>query len=156
MDRSSLMKAMKNSISNVLEKMFFLTLEVSESRGSNYFTGMNNIICSRLMFKGQLSGQFFLYIPGALANTMTADFLGMEKKDISNDEVIGTLKEIINMIAGNTFALYDDKAVFNLGIPAIFFKDNSGADRSENDINITIKTPDSQMVLKLSLNQNRK
>ena len=155
MDRNSLTAAMKTSIFNVLEKMFFLPLELNESRTSNYLAEINKVLCGKLMFKGCFSGQFLFYISECLANTITADFMGMDKKDISTSNVIETLKEIINMIAGNTFALYDDKAVFNLGIPAIFFRDSPSTDNPENVISLKIDTPDDQMILKMALNQRQ-
>lgn len=152
MDRNSLMTAMKNSISNVLEKMFYLPLELHEHQGTENTAEMYDMLCSRLEFSGHLSGYFLFYVPESFASIITADFLGKDKKDISTDDVRETLREVINMIAGNTFALYDDKAVFNLGIPRLILKDPVRTSHSGNEIAIDVDTPDDHMILKFVLN----
>jgi CheY-specific phosphatase CheX len=146
------MTAMKNSISNVLEKMFYLPLELHEHQGADSQAEMYDMLCSRLEFTGHLSGYFLFYVPESFAGTITADFLGKDKKDISTDDVRETLREVINMMAGNTFALYDDKAVFNLGIPRLILKDTLRTGNSGNEITIDVNTPEDHMVLKLVVN----
>ena len=48
------------------------------------------------------------------------------------------------MIAGNTFSIYDDQAVFDLGIPEMVFpdKDVPGVSASNKDIIIAFTTLD--------------
>ena len=148
MEKKSLIIAMKNSISDVLEKMFFLPLELNEADNP---VEIKDFLCSKLDFSGQLSGYFLLYMPEDLARMIAADFMGVDKKKISNESVPGTLKEILNMIVGNTFTLYNDKAVFNLGIPEIIDKNSVIEDIPTEEINILINTPDNQMLVKLVL-----
>jgi len=121
MKNSLLETAMKNSISDVLETMFFLPMDFSDTVDVHelWNTGKDQILAVKLNFDGPLIGDCILYIPGKLAKSITADFMGKEEEGVSDDQVIGTVKEIINMIVGNTFSRYDSGAAFNLGIPEL-------------------------------------
>jgi len=121
MKNSLLKMAMKNSISDVLETMFFLPLNFSDTVDVHelWDTGKDQILAAKLNFDGPLTGDCIFYIPEKLAKSITADFMGREEEGISDDQVKGTVKEIINMIAGSTFSTYDPEATFNLGIPEL-------------------------------------
>jgi CheY-specific phosphatase CheX len=122
--------AMKNSISDVLETMFFLSLDSFHKDvdiRELWSREKNPIIAAKLNFSGPLSGYAVFCIPKKPAVSITADFMGKDEEDISDDQINGTVKEIINMIIGNTFSLYDPEAVFDLGVPELvafsdFFK----------------------------------
>lgn len=140
--REVLMSAMKTSISDVLETMFFLTVDFDDavSLEETWNPDKDKIIAAELNFDGPLSGSCIFYVPEKFAVSVTADFMGKEKEDISNNQVKETVKEITNMITGNTFSLYDPEAVYNLGVPELvgfdgFHKELS---ESENKISITI------------------
>ncbi|MEE8553135.1 MAG: hypothetical protein V3S72_07525, partial [Desulfobacterales bacterium] len=61
-----------------------------------------------------------------------------------------TSKEVINMIAGSTFANLDDQAVFDLNIPEnILFEQAVHFSGTEDDIFLQIITPDNYFVLKM-------
>lgn len=119
MDRESLTKAMKGSISSVLEKMFFLPLDFSDAGapGDLWDAGAEDLLAVRLAFKGPFSGHFVFFVPRALGKTLTADFMGVDAEGVSSEHVEQTAKEIVNMIAGGTFSALDEAAVFDLGIP---------------------------------------
>lgn len=119
MDRDVLTKAMKTSISEVLEKMFFLPLDFSEagSPGDLWEAGEQEVLAIRLAFEGPFSGHFLFFIPWMLGTTLAADFMGIDAEGVSTEHVEQTAKEIVNMIAGSTFSALDDEAVFDLGIP---------------------------------------
>jgi CheY-specific phosphatase CheX len=138
MDWKVLKEATKASISEVLETMFFLPLEVSESeRGRDLSqTPRDQLIGASLRFGGPIAGKVFFLIPIALARSLTADFLGQETADVGPDEMEGTVKEAVNMITGKTLSVFDEKSVFKLGIPDLmnpaeltndFFSDNDDA-----------------------------
>jgi len=112
---------MKNSISDVLETMFFLPLDFSDTVAAHelWNKGKDQILAAKLNFDGPLIADCILCIPEKLARSITADFMGREEEGISDDQVKGTVKEIINMIAGSTFSTYDPEATFNLGIPEL-------------------------------------
>lgn len=146
MEKEVLIKAMKISISKVLEGMFFLPLDFYDASDPEEIISSDweTIICSRLGFSGLFSGNFLFFAPEGLARTMTANFMGTDKSKISQDTITETVKEIINMIAGNTFSIYDDQAVFDLGIPEMVFPDNdmTGVSASNKDIFIAFTTLD--------------
>jgi CheY-specific phosphatase CheX len=121
MKKNLLKMAMKNSISDVLETMFFLPMDFSDMVDAHelWNTGKDQILAAKLNFDGPLIGDCIFYIPERLAKSITADFMGKEEEGISDDQVKGTVKEIINMIVGNTFSRYDPEAAFNLGIPEL-------------------------------------
>jgi CheY-specific phosphatase CheX len=131
-----LTSAMKNSISNVLETMFFLPVDFDDSVSKEKLWDMDKdkILAAKLDFNGPLSGHCIFYIPEKLARSVSADFMGKEEQKISGDQAKATLKEMANMITGNTFSLYDPEAVFDLGIPEMlgsdnFHKDSSGSEK---------------------------
>nr|QIV52816.1 chemotaxis protein CheX [uncultured bacterium] len=74
---------------------------------------------AKLEYSGNFSGYFLLFMPEELALLLAASFLGRVEDNVSHEHVIETKKEIINMIAGNTFTIFDDQNVFDLGIPQI-------------------------------------
>ena len=152
-NKEVLTSAMKNSISDVLETMFFLPVDFDDSVSLDEFwdPDKDKIIAARLNFDGPLSGYCILYIPESLSVSITADFMGKEEKDISNEQARGTLMEITNMITGNAFSLYDPEAVFNLEVPELvglddFHKDLNG---SENKISISIGTLENYLAFQL-------
>ena len=120
MDRELLTRTMRASISEVLEKMFFLPLDFSEAGTPGELWGdpeAADLLAVRLPFEGPFSGSLVFLIPRGLGFDMTADFMGVEKEEVPLEHVEQTAKEILNMIAGSTFSRLDDQAVFELGIP---------------------------------------
>lgn len=155
MKNTVLKTAMKNSISDVLETMFFLPLDFSDALDVHelWRTGKDPIIAARLNFDGILSGYCIFYIPEKLAKSITADFMGKEEEGISDDQVKGTVKEIINMIVGNTFSRYNPEAAFNLGIPELasfdnFHKELTG---SKNRTSIVIDTLGNHLAFQMNV-----
>ena len=155
MTKEALTSAMKNSISDVLETMFFLPVDFDDSVSLDgvWDLDKDKIIAAKLIFDGPLSGYSILYIPEKLAVSITADFMGKEEKDISSEQARGTLMEITNMITGNVFSLYDPEAVFNLGVPELVGLDDfhDGLSGSENRISIAIDTLENYLVLQMSV-----
>lgn len=119
MDLEALKEATKTSISEVLETMFFLPLEVSESEDGGDLAQLpkDQLTGACLKFDGPIAGEVTFLIPVNLARSLTADFLGQEEGEVGKDEMVGTVKEVVNMITGKALSLYDESAVFKLGIP---------------------------------------
>jgi len=111
---------MRTSISEVLEKMFFLPLDFSEAGTLGELwedPGAADLMAVQISFSGPFSGSLIFLIPRKLGADMTADFMGVEKGAVPAEHVDQTAGEILNMIAGSTFGNLDDQAVFELGIP---------------------------------------
>ena len=155
MKNSLLKTAMKHSISDVLETMFFLPLDFSDTHDVFELWNMEKIeiIAAKLNFNGPISGCAVFCIPKRVALSITADFMGKNEEEVSDDQVYGSVKEIINMIIGNTFSLYQPKAAFNLGIPELVKFDEVSKDLSnpEKKISIIIETLENYLAFQMNI-----
>ncbi|MEW6667454.1 MAG: chemotaxis protein CheX [Thermodesulfobacteriota bacterium] len=151
MEREALKAAMKRSISEVLETMFFLPLEFPEGQGREPEgkEGNGSLLVTKLSFHGPFSGDFLFFIPEDLTLSLTAGFLGVEEAKVTRAHVTDMVKEIVNMIAGNTFSILDDKAVFDLTIPEIL--DSRGPEPGEAGVYIPIRTIGNSLALQVVL-----
>ena len=143
MEKKTLITAMKSSISEIMETMFFTPVEFPDTVPEELpdLKKHDKIIAGRLNFKGPFSGYFILSVPKKLASLLTADFLGEDQENISGEQLSETIKEILNMLAGGTFTYYDNNAVFNLDIPEIVNSDKDGTGQEEKLV-IIAQTPD--------------
>jgi chemotaxis protein CheY-P-specific phosphatase CheC len=156
MKNDVLTTAMKNSISSVLETMFFLSLDFFHNDGDIrelWTMGKDPILAAKLSFSSPLSGYAIFCIPKKLALSITANFLGKDEEDISDDQINGTVKEIINMIIGNTFSMYDPDVVFDLGVPELvafndFLKELSD---SEKRFSVVIETLENYLAFQMNI-----
>ncbi|MBN1105308.1 MAG: chemotaxis protein CheX [Deltaproteobacteria bacterium] len=153
MEKEVLLSAMKRSISEVLEKMFFLPVDFP-ARGSKEDlpgSGSGKILATRLGFSGPFSGHFVFFSPEGLTASLAASFLGEDPGKVTAAHVSDTMKEIVNMIAGNTFSILDDQAIFDLAIPEILepFAGGKGSPGSEEGIFILVQTIDNCLGLEL-------
>ena len=150
MEKEALRTAMKDSISDVLEKIFFLPLEFSDMVTSKEL-GADEMLVSKLGFAGPFSGCFFFFVPKRYAMAFAANFLGEKDENISQDQASETVKEALNMLAGTTFFHYDDQAVFSLDIPVLVqpaeLRDDPS--NSEHNIFIGIETLETRLGLQL-------
>jgi CheY-specific phosphatase CheX len=156
MKNKDMTTAMKNSISEVLETMFFLSLDFFHNDADIrdlWTMGKDQIVAAKLNFNGPLSGYAIFCIPKKSAVSVTADFMGKDEEEISDDQINGTVKEIINMIIGNTFSRYDPDVVFDLGVPELvafndFLKEVSD---SEKRFSIVIETLENYLAFQMNV-----
>lgn len=116
MRKEALISAMRTSISDVLETMFFMPVDVvtdGVEAGPDHEPG----VAVSLTFTGGAEGRFVLEVPLDLAREVSSDFLGMDPDQLGDEDVFGTIKEMVNMLAGNALSLYDPDTVFSLGLP---------------------------------------
>jgi CheY-specific phosphatase CheX len=155
MDTTTLTTAMTTSISDVLETMFFLPIEPTDAANIQdlWPVDQTGMLAARLDYKGPISGHCELFMPEQLAIAITADFLGQDPESLSDDQSHGTVKEIINMIVGNTFSLLDPQAVFDLGIPNLvsFSEYYNGSGEDGQEIFMALDTLDNQLALRVFL-----
>ncbi len=151
---NKLMEAMKSSISDVLEIMFYLSIEI------NQYSDIENkeiyddekITGCKISFNGPITGHILLYIPEDLLVVMTKNFMGIDRNEITEKYKNGIISEVNNMVAGSIFKKYDNSQIYNLGIPEILDGDkvpDNFFEKSE-DIIIT-ETTDGFLVFKLVL-----
>jgi CheY-specific phosphatase CheX len=148
--------AMKTSISEVLETMFFLSLDFFHDDADIrdlWTPGRDQVLAAKLNFSGPMSGDAIFCIPKKLALSITADFMGKNEEEISDHQIDGTVKEIINMVIGNTFSMYDPDVVFDLGVPELvafndFLKKLSD---SENRFSMVIETLENYLAFQMTV-----
>ena len=151
--KQELTTAMMDSISDVLETMFFLPMDFisSETATKLWSESSKQTQTIKIGFSGPFSGFLVLLIPIRLAENITADFMGLDSTEITKEHVNGTTQEIANMILGNIFSKYDDQAVFNLEIPEIIsdanYKDLSPC--QENELVFCVDTLDDYLIIKM-------
>lgn len=121
MKKNQLLQAAKGSISEVLETMFFLPIDRTDTVEAAVFNDAieKDTELVQVGFSGMFSGTFLLMIPDELASFLTASFLGSIEEQVTPAHIIETKKEMANMIAGNTFAQFNDQVEFDLGIPEL-------------------------------------
>ena len=155
MKNKDMTTAMKNSISDVLETMFFLSLDFSDDIDilEQWDTGKDPVIAAKLSFSGPLSGYAVFCIPKKSALSITADFMGKDEQEISDDQINETIKEIINMIIGNTFSKYDPDVVFDLGVPELveFHDSIKGLPDSEKSFSVVIETLENYLAFQMNI-----
>ena len=152
MDKLAMTEAMKASISKVLEQMFFLPSDfIAPEKVCDETELDDTLILAKLGFSGSPSGTFLLRIPLALAQIVSADFLGAAPQSLSGDQVTGTVLEMVNMLAGSTLSIYDHRALFNLQIPELITINNVRAltEGIPDQILIGIRAPEGRMSFQL-------
>jgi CheY-specific phosphatase CheX len=156
MDKKALTEAMKASISEVLERMFFMPMEFAgpEKAGDDPLSDPE-IIIAKLEFSGLACGTFFLQIPAFLALSVTADFLGVTSQGETRKLVAGTVLEMVNMLAGSTLSTYDHQALFDLQIPELISVKELHAltEGVADQVVIRIQTQESRMAFQVVLQQ---
>jgi CheY-specific phosphatase CheX len=152
--KQALTTAMMTSISEVLETMFFMSLEctVDQTRDSFLSAAPSELSCCRIQYDGKVSGHFEFFMPESILAEMTSGFMGLEEDQINAQQLEGTLQEALNMIAGSTFTNFDNQAVFQLGIPETADLDTihqSGMSSDQENIFILVNTMDGDIGLNL-------
>jgi len=120
------MKAMRDSISDVLGTMFFQLVQIADDNNTlpEWLVQEQSLLGATLNFNGPLVGSFYLFIPEGAANDITANFLGLNADEIDEKQQQDTLKEALNMIGGGMLSIFDPKGAFKLGLPELIEANN--------------------------------
>ena len=113
------------SIFEVLEKMYYLFAEPSDSEGGDYH------LTSTVHFEGPSSGTMALSLSRDVAETMAVNMLNMTKEEITETLMEDCAKEAANMICGNFVRQLDPEHIFQLSIPSVAV---SGGVRQEENL----------------------
>ena len=121
MERVNMMKAMRTSISEVLGTMFFQMVQVVDANSTlqEWLAQEHSLLGATLDFDGPLAGSFYLLIPVDAANSITANFLGLNADEVDEEQQNDTVKETLNMIGGGLLSIFDQKGAFKLGLPEL-------------------------------------
>ena len=121
MDKKTILETMKAAISNVMETMFFQPVQINNKgcKLRKWFSDKEPLLGAKLNFTGPSSGSCYFLIPAKLMSEITANFLGLEKKETNEEQIRDTIKEALNMIGGHMFSLCDNEGAISLGIPEL-------------------------------------
>lgn len=151
MERSTMKEALRDSISKVLETMFFQPVQITINNVTlrEWFTRKPLLQGASINFTGPVAGSLFFLIPESAANEITANFLGINAERIDAAQRADTVKEALNMIGGNMLSVVDTEGLFTLDIPQLIAKEALSSNKLQ-DIQgeiLCIRTEDSRMVV---------
>jgi hypothetical protein len=112
--RSQWQAVMKDTISDVLETMFFTMVDfyVNGGQAGEPYDFESRIVLSNEDERATIS----VRIAGPFGRMLTAGFLGLKEEQISADDMEDTLKELTNMVGGGYLARIGQEN-WKLGIP---------------------------------------
>jgi len=155
MEKAAMMKAMKASISNVLETMFYQMVQiVDDDCGLQaWFAQGRSLLGATLKFAGPSEGMFYVIIPIEVADEITANFLGLDAGEIDPGQRTDTVKEALNMISGGMLSIFDPKGALKLGIPEMIAEKDLSHDKLKDlqkDV-ILLETEDNRMAVAIAM-----
>jgi len=147
--------ALRDSISEVLEKMFFQPVQISTDGVDlrQWFTRKPSLYGANINFSGPIDGAIFFLIPKTAADEITANFLGNNVESIEEEQRKDTIKEALNIIGGNMLSDIDAEGLFSLDIPQIIAQEDLSSDKLQDlqgDI-FPIETEDNRMVVGIDM-----
>jgi len=115
-----MMTILRQAISNVLETMFFLPVQIVEdnSMRDNWLQS-KKLWHVAVRFNGPVSGSFFLLVPAKMVREITANFLGLDETEVEPGQEADTVKEALNMIGGYVLSQVEKADDFQIGLPEI-------------------------------------
>jgi CheY-specific phosphatase CheX len=116
MPESFLRRVLHESLVDVLEKMFFISI-LDESPDST--TLPEEDMAVRLSFEGKPSGSLTVQLNRFVARSIAADFVGAEPVELSDSQVGEVMCELANMICGSVLSRVESAVTFRLGAPEI-------------------------------------
>ncbi|MBF0257465.1 MAG: chemotaxis protein CheX [Desulfamplus sp.] len=151
------------SISEVMETMFYIPVEPRDGLiafEESGLPGPDRLEAATITFHGMFSGTIELIIPSSLLMIMTENFMGEKRQHLTQKHLEGTLKETLNMLAGNTFSKVDSQSSFCLGVPELntsAIKNIDASREHESRIHYTaplfvVDTLDGPMGIKVNVN----
>jgi len=151
------MKVMHQAISDVMNKMFFLPVQVNAKEFSMrewFSTELRLFGATVSLTGGTLKGSSYLLIPAGVVKEMTANFLGVAEKEINVQQEGDTVKEALNMVTGNMLSQFDKKGLLRIGIPQLIGESDLSAGKLDqfNKGAIFIETEHSRMAAGIVMN----
>jgi len=116
MPETPLQRALRDSVQEVLEKMFFVE-PVEEPPGAA--DAPEGEMAVQLAFEGLPSGALTLRLTTAAARQIAADFLGEDASGLSPVKVEEVVCELANMICGSVLSRVESTATFRLASPRL-------------------------------------
>jgi len=117
MPEDFLHRAMHESLVDVLEKMFFISI-LDETPDAAPLA-VREEIAVRVGFEGKPSGSLTLLLNRLVARSIAGDFVGVEPEELSDSQVGEVMCELANMICGSVLSRVESAVTFRLGAPEI-------------------------------------
>ncbi len=134
-----MLENLKAATFEVLETMYFLFPESLEE-ATVFFHGPG--LRAWVPVEGPKNFRVGLTVSLPLAREMAANFLGLEKDEVSPDKLEDMLKETANMVAGSFLTREQVPEAFNLKQPQILRLDLDGQDWQDNPHHILLAVED--------------
>jgi CheY-specific phosphatase CheX len=124
MTDTSIHRALRESVVEVLDKMFFV--EAITDLSSEAATQSPAVLVS-LRFDGDPPGVFRMSLDRAAAALIAADFLGEDPESLTGPQVEEVAKELANMICGAVLSRIESSVTFRLSAPDLVALDEASA-----------------------------
>ncbi len=149
-----MMTAMKQAISEVMDKMFFMPVQINEKPGElgEWFSIKEPMVGAFLDFTGPQTGCSYILVPAGFAKEITANFLGYSQDTVNEKHERDTVKEALNMIVGYMLSQFED--AYKIGIPQYINEQDFMNKRFKGDYNwsFSIETDDNYIAAGLIAN----
>jgi CheY-specific phosphatase CheX len=134
-----MLESLKAATFEVLETMFFIFPE-SLDDAISLFHGPG--LRAWVPVEGPKNFRVGLTIPESLAREMAANFLGMEKEDVSPERMEDVVKETANMVAGSFLTKEHVPGAYNLKPPQALRLDLDSRDWQETPHHLLLAIED--------------
>jgi CheY-specific phosphatase CheX len=125
------------SVSEVLEKMFFLE---ALADGQEPTSEQAQDLSIRLVFDGDPPGVFRLRLARTAAASIAADFLGEDLDDLSQAQSQDVVRELANMICGAVLSRLESRGSFRLAPPELVADEHWLQGRHSEETSYTVET----------------
>jgi len=122
--------------------MFFVLPEPSEANEDQQWD-----IYARIRLDGEVSLVLKVLLPKDLALNLASDFLGSDPDEVTDEALFDLMKELANMIGGNTVTEMKSSTEMSLGIPESGFMETTEISPAEQDNMIVIQIHDQRMAV---------
>jgi CheY-specific phosphatase CheX len=112
-------QALRDSVNEVLEKMFFVQTLGEFSIPEDAVSPPEDEIAVRVTFQGEPAGSLMLRLTSAAARQIAADFLGTDEAEVSDIQTCEVVLELANMICGSVLSRVESAKAFHLAAPQI-------------------------------------
>lgn len=123
LSRPRLVDALRNAVTEVLEKMFFIRVLEDPREAAEFSTHARSRgepeMAARVAFHGEPSGSLSLRLGCPVARAIAADFLGEEEPELETRHVEEVIAELANMVCGSLLSSVESAVTFRLDTPAI-------------------------------------
>lgn len=109
--------ALRDSVTEVLEKMFFVpAMEETPPEGAGVMP-CEGQLAVEVAFEGQPSGRLVLCVSPCTARSIAADFLGEEADAMPEPKIGEVVRELANMVCGSVLSRVESATTFRLAAP---------------------------------------